>query len=67
MNENFVTKIMAMERIEALSKFRRAVAESYQEHTSMIEKQMLSYGYSKIESAVEDTLDAEIKYLSTLL
>ena len=67
MDKNAVTKIMAMERIEALSVFRRKLAESYQKNTDMVEKTILSDCYSKIESAVEEALDAEVKYLSTLL
>lgn len=67
MDKNAVTKIMAMERIEVLSVFRRKLAESYQKNTDMVEKTILSDSYSKIESAAEEALDAEVKYLSTIL
>ena len=67
MNRNVAIKIKAMERIETLSKFRRELAESYQKNIDAEENAILSESYSKIESAVEDALNAEVKYLSTLL
>ena len=66
MNKNSIIKIMAMERIEALSVSRKKLAETYLENSDMVEKKILSEYYSEIESAIEKALDAEVKYLSTL-
>lgn len=58
---------MAMERIEALSRSRRELAEAYQKTTDHKDNKVLSDYYIEIESAIQNAFDMEIKYLSSFL